>query len=302
MPLQQTANDMLPFSRYMSIAAVLCLLLTYALPARCETVTATLPSGVAVNAEYIVASPEKPAIIVLHGFLQTYEFMSTWNIVNGLSSLGYAVLAPNISLGVPDRKQSAQCQAAHTHTFASDLSELDFWADWLQKKGYKSLILIGHSWGSQYLLGYKVSRPKAPVIGLIAISLVRSHESRGVRQQQITLAKSRIKEHASGLQPYKLSFCEDFMATPQSYLSYAEWSDQKVLDTLAQLKHNQTPTYVIIGGQDKRSDSAWLKEVRARATELAVIEGANHFFSDAFEFELNDRLEKILHLIDAKTQ
>lgn len=265
--------------------------------ARAEMLEQQLPGGLPVNAEYLPADAKKPAILVLHGFLQTYEFMATRNIVNGLSALGYTVLAPNLSLGVPNRKQSMQCMAAHNHTFDDDLAEIDFWVTWLQKQGYSSIILVGHSWGSQHILGYKIHNPNSPVSAIIAISLVRTHESAQIQAKQIINARARLQQHDKSLQAYNLSFCKEFMATPQSYLSYVEWDDKHVIDVLSQLQKQKIPVSAIIGGQDKRIDQAWLQLIQHRVSSMTVIEGANHFFSHVYEFELNDQLEKILPTI-----
>ncbi len=263
-----------------------------------ETLTEQLPNKITVNAEFLPADTQKPAILMIHGFLQTYEFMSTWNIVTGLASMGYTVLAPNLSLGVPNRKQSVQCKAAHTHTFGDDLVEIDYWVQWLANKGYKSIILIGHSWGSQYLLGYSLTHPKAPITAIIAISLVRTHQAGNIHRLQIKEAGLRLKKHDTSLHSYKLSFCDAFMAAPQTYLSYAEWDDQHVLAALDTLHRRQVPVHVIIGDQDKRIDKQWIKEVEPKVSKLTVVEGANHFFSAMHEFELNDRLEQIINQID----
>jgi pimeloyl-ACP methyl ester carboxylesterase len=259
-----------------------------------EPVSEKLPSGLNANAEYIPGNIAKPAILVLHGFLQTYEFLATRNIVNGLSEMDFTVLAPNLSLGVPDRKQSKQCQAAHATGFQDDLAEIEYWIKWLKQHGHTNIIMVGHSWGSQHALGYKVQHPNVPISAIIAISLVRSHQENDIHLQQIKAARKRQEQADSSLQPYKLSFCKDFMATPGSYLSYAEWNDEKVLDALKQLKIQKVPVYSIIGGADKRIDQQWVQQLSPLVTRVTVIDGANHFFSHMYEFDLKDQLDMIL--------
>ena len=265
--------------------------------ARAATIQQQLPDGMPASAEYLPADAAKPAILVLHGFLQTFEFMATRNIVNGLSALGYTVLAPNLSLGVPNRNQSMQCQAPHAHTFSGDMAEIGFWIDWLQQQGYRSVILVGHSWGSQHSLGYILHNPEAPVTAAIAISLVRAHQPSPIHVAQSVDARARLAEHDRSLRPYNLNFCREFMATPQSYLSYSEWDDAKVLDVLGQLQKRRVPVEIIVGGQDKRIDPTWLEELDPRVASLTVIDGANHFFSHVHEFDLNDQLERILSVL-----
>lgn len=259
-----------------------------------ESVAEKLPGGLIANAEYVPGNTAKPAILVLHGFLQTFEFLATQNIVNGLSEMGFTVLAPNLSLGVPDRKQSKQCQAAQATGFQDDLAEIDYWINWLKQHGYTKVIMVGHSWGSQHALGYRLQHPNAPISAIIAISLVRSHQEDNIHQRQIKTARERQNHADSSLQTYKLSFCKDFMATPASYLSYAEWNDEKVLDVLRQLKKQNVRVYSIIGGADKRIDQKWVHQLAPLVTKVTVIDGANHFFSHMYEFDLKDQLDMIL--------
>jgi pimeloyl-ACP methyl ester carboxylesterase len=259
-----------------------------------EQIQAQLPSGLPVNAEFVAADPNNPAVLVLHGFLQTYDFLATRNIVNDLSAMNYTVLAPNLSLGVPNRKQSAQCSAPHAHTFGDDLNEMDFWVKWLRKKGYRRIVLVGHSWGSQHSLGYVLRYPDSPIMAIVAISLVRTHQNAAALKAQGTVANKRLKTSPKSLHVYKLGFCNKYMTTPKGYLSYSKWSDQHVLDALATLHERGFSVYVILGGQDKRIDADWEAAVRERVEKMMEIEGANHFFSSVSEFDLNDQLERLL--------
>ncbi len=69
-----------------------------------ESLRLRSPDGKSLNAEYLRGDARRPAIVVLHGFLQTHEFLATQSIINSLSALGYTVIGPNLSLGVPDRR------------------------------------------------------------------------------------------------------------------------------------------------------------------------------------------------------
>lgn len=266
--------------------------------AMAEGVRLMSAEGLPLNADYLTGDKRRPALLVLHGFLQTREFLTTQTIINGLSSTGNAILSPNLSLGVPDRQQSMQCRAPHQNTFEEDLQEIDLWVRWLRKRGYPSVIIIGHSWGSQHGLGYADANPQAPITALVNISLVRTEQNAQVIARQIAAAKARRGRQDGALQPYGLSFCKEYMAKPSTYLSYARWTDRHVLDVLDRLKKRQLPVYVVIGGQDSRSDSAWVKALSVHATQVSVVDGANHFFSSLHEFDLNERLEAILARIN----
>lgn len=267
-----------------------------------ETLHLPYANGKILNAEYLSGDIKRPAILVLHGFLQTNEFLATQSIINSLSALGYTVVGPNFSLGIPDRRQSMQCQAPHRHTFEEDLREIDFWVNWLRKQGYSKVIIVGHSWGSQHGLGYVETHPQAPIMAVIAVSLVHVEQATAIRNKQIKQARNRVEHHDKSLQAYVLSFCKAFMATPQSYLSYARWDDARVIDSLGALQQRQLPIYVVVGSQDNRIDDNWVQVLRAHSFQTTVIEGANHFFSSMHEFELSDRLEAVLAEINASVK
>jgi pimeloyl-ACP methyl ester carboxylesterase len=277
-------------------ATALFLVLSLVLPAaaQAERVQEQLPNGLSVNAEYLPVANENPAVLLLRGFLQTFDFLATRNLINGISALDYTVLAPNLSLGIPDRKQSVQCSAAHTHTHQKDLAEIDFWIEWLKKKGYRSVILVGHSWGSQQSLGYMLEHTGSPVIGVIAISLVRTRQNTDTKTHQVNKANEYKKNKDKSLHAYELSFCNEYMATADSYISYAKWTDAKVLTTLSALQQHRLPVYVIVGGKDKRIGDKWLAAIKPRVTKVVKIQNANHFFSHISEFDLNDQLEILL--------
>ncbi len=276
------------------IAFVIAILISTTSVGYAEVLRLRSPDGKYLNAEYHRGDTRRPAIVVLHGFLQTHEFLTTQSIINSLSMLGYAIVGPNLSLGVSDRRQGMQCQAPHKHSFDDDMREIDFWVQWLRKQGHPSVVLVGHSWGSQHGLGYAETHAEAPVAAVIAISLVRVEQEAVMRTKQISTAEARAAHHDPSLQPYALSFCKTFMATPESYLSYARWDDARVIRSLTRLQERKLPVHVIVGSKDNRVDDEWIKELGQHAVQVNVIEGANHFFSSIHEFDLSDRLEDIL--------
>lgn len=264
-----------------------------------ETLRLRSPDGLFLNAEHHRGDRQRPAIVVLHGFLQTREFLTTQSIIHSLSQLGYTIVAPNLSLGISDRRQSMQCPAPHTHRFEDDLREVDFWVGWLRKQGYPGVIVVGHSWGSQHALGYAETYPQASIAAVIAISLVRVEQPTDVRAKQANQAEARAARRDHSLQPYALGFCKKFMATPESYLSYARWDDVRVVESLTRLRERKLPVYAVIGGGDKRVDDEWVRMLHRHAAQVSVIEGANHFFSSVHEFELSEQIETLLARINA---
>jgi pimeloyl-ACP methyl ester carboxylesterase len=259
--------------------------------AQAAKVSATLSSGLVVNAEYVSRDANQPAVVLLHGFLQTNEFLATRNMIDGLADFGYTVLGPSLSLGVGNRRKSLPCEALHQHTVAKDLEEIDYWVGWLLEKGHPSVVLVGHSWGGQHALAYVERYPSRPVTATVAVSLVRTRQNAENIGLQVGRATAALKSGAAGLDNYRLSFCNKFTATPESYLSYAQWTDSRVIETVTD---SRVPVYVIVGGSDRRIDDAWLVSLRDAGAEVSVIDGADHFFSSMHEFEVLDELQGVL--------
>jgi len=277
--------------RYKVLALILTVLVSHSLMA--SPVKLTLPNNKIVTATWIEGDKAKPAIMVMHGFLQTYSFRATSNIIEGLSSQGFAILGPNLSLGISGRQQSMQCQAAHQHTFEGDLEEMKAWTNWLKAKGYKSFIVVGHSWGSQHGISFVNTYPKVPVKAVIAISLIPPRIKKEIRDEQIGYAKRLLKTSSTALHRYTLSFCKAYTSTAAGYLSYAACDQKKIIKGLGKLRLRKIPVYVVLGSADRRVDADWIATIK-KYSRLIVIKGANHFFSSVYELELADKLEEIL--------
>ena len=111
------------------------------LPALSEQVDTKLPNGVVAIANFHNGVNSLPAVITLHGFLQTHHSPPMSSLASNLSSRGYTVLSPTMSLNINHRSQSMACEAVHTHTMDSEVDEISYWVTWLNTKGYKNIVL-----------------------------------------------------------------------------------------------------------------------------------------------------------------
>jgi pimeloyl-ACP methyl ester carboxylesterase len=267
-----------------------------ALPAAADKVSATPGSGTTLSAEFRPGNPRLPALVVLHGFLQTTEFQATRNVIEGLAGMGYTVLGPNLSLGVDDRRTSLPCEALHRHTLSEDVAEIDFWVNWLSQHGYQRIVFVGHSWGGQHALAYVQQHPGKPVMGIVAVSLVRARQSEQTLAAQADIASAMLHSATPGLKSYALNFCGKYVGTPESYLSYAAWTDARVIESL---KGAGVPVYAILGGNDRRVDQRWMASLADAGAEVSVVDGADHFFSSQYEFDLVDAMQVALDALNA---
>ena len=122
---------------------LLCLL-TFGCPtwAHAEIAQLEMRPRIYASAEYLAGQRDKPAVLLLHGFLQTREFPTVATLARSLHDAGYAVLSPTLSLGIPNRRQSLACEAVHRHGMEDDIDEIARWVDWLKSRGHRSIVLV----------------------------------------------------------------------------------------------------------------------------------------------------------------
>lgn len=252
-----------------------------------RTVEQKLPSNRVVLAGYRPGKPSLPAVLILHGFLQTGEFSTVTHMSDALSAAGYTVLTPTLSLGISRRKAPLACEALHTHRMEDDVAEVGLWVDWLVRQGHTQIILAGHSYGSLQVLVYASQHPRGNVKKVIGVSLVDSDEgvTPAARKARIADLKRRQEAGDKSLVTSTLSYCAQFTASPETFLSYLAWSRNATLEALRKTK---VPVIVIMGSKDERMGSDWPNKLAANGAQLHLTEGANHFFDEQFEFDLQD--------------
>lgn len=258
-------------------------------------ITARLPSGLMAYADYRQGDADKPPVLILHGFMTTQNFNIIRTLATELHEQGHTVLAPTLTLGIDQRRGGLACESIHTHTMDQDLQELAWWARWLAERHPGPLALIGHSSGSLQVIAYAATAPEVPLSAVIATSPIYFGQdySAEVVRAQVERARQRLSAEDSELQRYALTFCDrNFVATPQSYLSYAGWDRDRVLEAVVQAK---VPIHVLLGGKDPRAHGDWQQALREAGAQVTVLEGASHFFDGTHEFDLLDYVHAVLN-------
>ncbi len=255
---------------------------------RAETVNMTLPSTLVAQAEYREGRPDKPAVLLLHGFLQTRDAPTIHRLTEALADEGYTVLAPTLTLDVTYRSQSLACEATHRHTVGAAVQELDAWVKWLKANDHKSIIMASHSFGSVETLAYLSSYPDRAVRKFIGVSIVEGELKGGESTRAGLIRQIRIKLRAGkhGLEMHPFSFCHNFLSTPESILSYLEWSPDRIL---AAINKTRVPITFIMGSKDDRLGAGWIEKLKSTKAKVIIIEGANHFMDGQYEFDLTDQ-------------
>lgn len=263
-----------------------------------EIVEARLPTGTFAQAEFRVGKPNFPSVLIIHGFMQTREFQTVSRLVDGLAAAGYTTLSPTLSLGISRRASSLPCEAIHRHTLEQDVDEITYWVNWLARHRPGPVVIVGHSYGSLQSLIYAANKPSPRLRQVIALSLVdaeRQSEQRAVAAA-LSDAKKRIALGDTALISHPLGYCNKYVSTPQSYLSYARWHRPEILRLSSQSKVSLD---VIMGSKDDRMGADWPEKLRATGINVQVIGGANHFFDAEHEFDV---LEMTISLLKSGEQ
>lgn len=262
-------------------------------PVRADIVEQRIAQGKVLGAEYHAGRAQQPAVFLLHGFLQTHESPTVKRLADSLASAGYTTLSPTLSLGISRRAKSLPCEAAHRHTLEQDIAEIELWMDWLARRHPGPIVFIGHSYGSLQGLIYTARKPHPALRRMVALSLIDTEQKPNdtARAQMLASAKARLAKRDTGLMNYTLGHCKQFSATPQSYLSYANWNRKQVLDLA---RSSRVPVNVVMGSEDGRMGKSWSQALLAAGVQVSSIDGANHFFDAEYEFDLHDLILNLL--------
>lgn len=262
---------------------LLCLLLWFATATEAAVVYQDMRPGIRASASYQVGDRDKPAILLLHGFLQTRDFPTVATLAGGLHDAGYTVLSPTLSLNIPARSQSLACEAIHKHSLNEDTAEITRWVNWLKKQGHRSIVLLGHSFGSMQLLAYLAGRPDPAVKAYIGASLVEAQIGPVDRKSLIEKLERKAHTAPRTLVTHPLSFCRKYTSTPRDLLSYVRWDQARTLDAL---HRSPVASWLIMGDADNLLGHNWLAALRHLGSQIVLVPGANHFMDGEHEFDL----------------
>ncbi len=264
-------------------------------PVFAQTVEARLPSGITAKASFHEGLPALPAVLVLHGFLQADHSTPMSSLAGNLSSKGYTVLNPTITLGINRRSQSMACEAVHTHTMEDEVAEVGYWVNWLHKRGHREIVLTGFSsTGNHAILQFNAQGGHPAVKKAILANL------NPVSIDERELQKARQNPGNRTLARFTMGYCKsNYMSTTRSYLSYALFNESRLLEML---KNTPVQTEVILGSADTVLPANWADRIGSlhAPVRVRIIGNANHFFDGAQEFDLADEVESILKSISPK--
>jgi pimeloyl-ACP methyl ester carboxylesterase len=263
-------------------------------PAQGDQISLPMTDGNIATADYRPGSSDSPLLLFVHGFLQTRNFSTVKRLADSLHDSEFSVLSPTLTLGISNRVKSLPCESIHTHSMQDDTQEIATWINWAVDKGHDNIILIGHSAGSVNITGYLAGAPNPAVSKSILISLYYYGPNRRAANETVENYQQALKlkqTDPTAIGDFALSFCEKYISTADDFLSYYNWGKDKVINAI---DRSSPQTYVIIGSADNRLSMDWVDKMKKTRAQVIVIDGANHFFDQAYEFDLLDEVESII--------
>lgn len=249
--------------------------------------------GLVAEADYWPGEADMPALLILHGFLQTREFPTVRRLAEALAGEGFSVLTPSLTLGLNRRQQSMACEAIHTNSIQQDAAELGAWTEWLAERAGKPPVLIGHSTGGVQMAAMLDAHRDIPVSQAVLVSLSYFGEELGparVAELQADAAAA-LARGDQRMHRYALTYCREYVTTAANLLSYLAWDKERLR---ALLVRGPTPATVIYGDQDDRIDRVWLEALAGGGVSVRSVAGANHFFDLTHEFDLLDEVLRVI--------
>lgn len=278
--------------RLIILLSGLCLVLS-ASSSYAESVKLRNTSGQVIAADFTQGANDTGPILLLHGFLQTNKFTTIIRLETELNDSGYTVLSPTLSLGISNRKESLSCEAIHMHSMEKDADELRQWIEWLYKKTGRQVTVIGHSAAGPTVLKYMEDSNAMYIAHAILISLSYTND-RLYSSENFHHKEKALKAVNSGINPldtYALHYCKNYPTDARAFLSYYNWNRAKVSKVVGEFNDHIS---IILGTGDKRVEPDWRQQLKEQNSNIILIEGANHFFDQAYEFDLTEAVEKIL--------
>ncbi len=127
------------------------------------------------------------AVILLHGRGVHPAWGFIENLRGDIAEAGFHTLSLQMPILAQDVKFSA-----YEPTFPEAFERIDAGIKYLQQKGVKRILLLGHSSGSMTAVAYVAKHPRSTIAGVMAIGLSTLAEGPEVMQPPITLKSVRI--------------------------------------------------------------------------------------------------------------
>ena len=267
------------------LAWLLASTLSLAAPSGSARIELAFDAGLIAEADYWPGAAEQPAVLILHGFLQTRELPAVRRLAEALAGEGFSVLTPSLSLDLNRRHQGLACEAVHTHTLHQDVAELAAWTRWLAGRAGKAPVVVAYSAGAVQLAAM-LDTLDTPVARALLIDMT-SFERAGTGDRT---GHSSGDAGADRISTHQLGFCARYASTVAASESYLRWDRDRLQQALLGAR---VPVAAVIGG-DGPAAADWRAALENEGMDIRTIPGADHFFGLAHQTAL---LHEVLDLI-----
>ena len=245
-------------------------------------------------------------VLITHGTLAHSKMEIIATLQRLLNEAGYSSLAINLALGAPHREFLYDCKLPHRHIFHDAMSEIGAWLDWLQMKGSKRVVLMGHSRGGNQTAWFAAEAGHKLVkkIVLLAPSIWSAEQSARSYQKFHHQALADVLEKAQALADQGKGdtmirsgffYCRGADVSAATFLSYYGPDERRNSPKL--LADIQKPMLIMAGSEDNvvvgLADIVpqYLKEKTQR---FEIIDGAGHFFRDLYAEDVVDLIVEFI--------
>jgi len=263
-----------------------------------------------IEASAAVASDrQEPVFLIIHGSWAHHGMELPAMLQNLLREAGYHSLAPTLSLGIDRRSGFFDCNQPLTQGHDQALEEIGAWVTYLQTRGYRRIVLLGHSRGGAQVALYARQSAAAELDSSVealvllapmswqADAVAEAYAERYQRPltQILAEAQQAVAQRRKLFTPPGTLYCEKLPVSPAAFISY--YSDKPEKNTPTLIADTSLPVWVFIGSEDPLSEGMLSQREVLGANPLIamnVVDGADHFFRD---LHADDIVEQLLNAL-----
>ena len=241
---------------------------------------------------------KKPLVLLVHGTIAHGKMEIIKSLQSLLKQKGFNSLAITLSLNVNKRRGMYACDKLHTHKHDDALPEINAWTNWLSKKGYKNIVLTGHSRGGSQVTRYIAKFKPQAIKKLVLLApmsathaqIAKSYNKSSSKKLAQVLKIAESSKSTKHLKAVSFLHCSKANVTAASFLGYYKLKETDTAKLLSKLKLS---VKVFAGSDDKIAAGliAPMKQAaKSKNVELTVIDGAGHFFRDLYLEDVVDSM------------
>lgn len=291
------------------VALMLAIGLLPASPAAAKDISLS-HRGITLNATLELVEGKSPGdgvVLMVHGTMahKDMEIMRRFRAL--FRQKGFSTLAPNLGLGVDNRRDFYDCARPNVHRFGDALDEIGAWLDWLQANGAQRVVLFGFSRGGQQAAWFAAERDYPVIASLVLLAPINPLEAAQASRFEtqfgkplpplLEQARSLVKagKGESRLENVPFLTCPATTVSAESFLSYYAPGPQ--LEMPALLGRVKKPALVVVAGGDqivRDLDRLIAPLVDGKRLRMTSIPGADHFFRDLYGEDAMEEIVKFL--------